>query len=109
VTGKQNRTQKEQEMAGITPLGDRVLVKRSEAADKTPGGIQIPESAKEKTTKGTVIAIGEGRLLDDGSVRPLTVKPEDTVMFGKFIGTEVQLEGAEYLMMHEDEILGIIT
>ena len=90
----------------IKPLYDRVLVKRLESEQKTAGGIIIPDTAQEKTQYGAVIATGEGKLINDGSVRPLQVKAGDKVLFGKFSGTEVKLEGEEYLILREEEILG---
>ena len=92
----------------IRPLGDKVLVKRVEAADVSTGGILLPESAKEKPAEGTVIALGEGRLLEDGNRTDFTVKENDSVLFTSYAGTEVKWEGEEYLIMSEDDILGII-
>ena len=92
----------------IRPLGDKVLVQRVEAADVSAGGIVLPDSAKEKPAEGTVVALGEGRLLKDGSRSAFTVKKGDTVLFTSYAGTEVKWDGAEYLIMSEDDILGII-
>ena len=92
----------------IRPLGDKVLVKRIEAADVSTGGILLPESAKEKPAEGTVIALGEGRLLEDGNRTNFTVKENDSVLFTSYAGTEVKWEGEEYLIMSEDDILGIV-
>ena len=92
----------------IRPLGDKVLVQRVEAADVSAGGIVLPDSAKEKPAEGNVIALGEGRLLKDGSRSAFTVKKGDTVLFTSYAGTEVKWDGAEYLIMSEDDILGII-
>lgn len=91
----------------IKPLYDRVLVKRLESEQKSAGGIIIPDTAQEKTQAGTVIAVGEGKLLNDGTVRQLKVKKGDEVLFGKYSGTEVKVGGDELLILREDEILGI--
>lgn len=90
------------------PLGDRVLVKRVEEESKTKGGIIIPDSAKEKPVEGKVTAVGNGRILEDGSVRKLEVKKGDRVLFGKYSGTEVKIDGQEYVMLREEEILGVV-
>ncbi len=92
----------------IRPLGDKVLIKRLEAAEISAGGIVLPDSAKEKPAEGTVIALGEGRLLEDGKRTDFTVKENDTVLFTSYAGTEVKWEGSEYLIMSEDDILGIV-
>jgi chaperonin GroES len=92
----------------IRPLGDKVLVQRVEAADISAGGIVLPDSAKEKPAEGTVIAVGEGRLLENGDRTNFTVKENDTVLFTSYAGTEVKWEGEEYLIMSEDDILGIV-
>ena len=92
----------------LRPLHDRVIIKRLEAETKTAGGIVIPDAAAEKPVKGEVIAAGTGKIQEDGKVRPMAVKVGDTVLFGKYSGTEVKLDGQEYLIMREDEILGII-
>ena len=93
----------------IQPLGDRVLVKALEAVEKSKGGIVLPDTAKEKPQEGKVIAVGKGRLLDDGTMKPLEVKAGDKILFGKYSGTEVTTkEGEEYLIMREDDILAII-
>ncbi|MFO7156165.1 MAG: co-chaperone GroES [Pseudomonadota bacterium] len=92
----------------IRPLHDRVIVKRVEEEEKTKGGIIIPDSAKEKPLEGKVIAVGSGRILEDGTVRPLDVKPDDRVLFSKYAGTEIKIEGEEFLMLREDDILGVI-
>ena len=92
----------------IRPLGDRILLKRIEEEDKSKGGIIIPDSAKEKPQEGRVIAVGKGRMLDDGKLVPLEVKKGDRVLFGKYSGTEVQIEGEEHLIVKEDDILGVI-
>jgi chaperonin GroES len=92
----------------VRPLHDRVLVKRFEEETKSAGGIIIPDSAKEKPIQGEVIATGNGRTTEDGKVRPLDVKKGDKVLFGKYAGTEIKIEGSEFLMMREEDILGIV-
>ena len=92
----------------VRPLYDRILVERVENETTTPSGIIIPDTAQEKTQTGKVAAVGEGKLNVDGSVRLLRVKAEDTVLFGKYAGTEIKIDGKEYLILKEDEILGII-
>jgi len=92
----------------IRPLHDRVLVRRLEEEEKTKGGIIIPDTAKEKPQQGEVIAVGNGKILEDGSVRKLDVKVGDKVIFSKYAGTEVKIEGEEYLIMREEDILGVI-
>lgn len=92
----------------IKPLADRVLVKPSKAEEKTASGIIIPDTAKEKPMQGDVIAIGKGRVADDGKVSPLEVKVGDKVLYGKYSGTEVTFDGEEYLIMRESDIYAII-
>ena len=92
----------------IRPLQDRVLVKRIEEEEKTKGGIIIPDTAKEKPMEGEVIAVGSGRILDNGTKIQPEVKVGDRVLFGKYAGTEVKIDGEEHLIMREDDILGII-
>jgi chaperonin GroES len=92
----------------LEPLYDRVIVKRLENEEKTEGGIIIPDSAQEKTQLGVIQAVGSGKLLPDGKLRPLTVKPNDKVAFGKYAGIEIKFEGQEWLILKEDELLGII-
>jgi len=92
----------------IRPLQDRVIVQRIEEEEKTKGGIIIPDTAKEKPQEGKVIAVGKGKTGDDGKVIPLTVKEGDKILFGKYSGTELKLDGNEYLIMREDDILGIV-
>ena len=92
----------------IRPLHDRLIVKRFEEEERTKGGIIIPDNAKEKPQQGEVIAVGNGKVLDDGKKAPLEVKKGDRVLFGKYSGTEIKLDGVEYLMMKEDDILGIV-
>ncbi|MGE5401943.1 MAG: co-chaperone GroES [Ignavibacteriales bacterium] len=91
------------------PLGDRVVVKPMEAEEKTKGGIILPDTAKEKPIEGTVVAAGAGKLNDDGKVSAMTVKVGDTVLYGKYSGTEVSIDGEEYLIMRESDIFGIIN
>ncbi|MEJ5376534.1 MAG: co-chaperone GroES [Thermodesulfobacteriota bacterium] len=93
----------------VKPLHDRVLIKRIEEEEKTKGGIIIPDTAKEKPIQGKVIAVGKGKVTDDGKVVPLEVKEGDRVLFGKYAGTEVKIDGEEHLIMREDDILAIIT
>ena len=92
----------------VTPLGDRVLVKRVQADDKTKGGIILPDSAKEKPREGVVMAVGLGKLLDNGERRTLSVKKEDRVLFSSYAGSEIKLDGDEMMILGEDEILAII-
>ena len=92
----------------IRPLNDRVIVKRKDAEEKTASGIIIPDTAKEKPQEGEVIAVGAGIRKDDGTLVPLDVKKGDVILFSKYAGTEVKLEGEDYLMMKEDDILGVI-
>jgi chaperonin GroES len=92
----------------IRPLHDRVIVKRIEGEQKTKGGLIIPDTAKEKPIEGTVLAVGNGKILEDGSVRKLEIKEGDRVLFGKYSGTEVKLDGEEHLIMREDDILGVV-
>lgn len=92
----------------IRPLQDRIIVQRIEEEEKTAGGIIIPDTAKEKPQFGKVIAVGKGRKTEDGKVLPVDVKKGDKVLFSKYAGTEVKVEGQEYLMMKEDDILGIV-
>jgi len=92
----------------LKPLQDRILVQRVEEKTTTKGGIIIPDTAKEKPAEGKVFAVGDGKIADDGKKIPLEVKKGDRVLFGKYSGTEVQIEGDEYLIMREDDILGII-
>jgi chaperonin GroES len=92
----------------IKPLRDRVIVRRLGEEEKTKGGIIIPDSAKEKPQEGEVVAVGTGKVLDDGKVVPLEIKKGDRVLFGKYSGTEVKVDGEELLMMREEDILGIM-
>jgi chaperonin GroES len=93
----------------IRPLQDRVLVKRVPEEEKSKGGIIIPDTAKEKPVEGEVVAVGPGRVQKDGKVRPLDVKKGDRILFGKYGGTDVKLEGQEHLIMREDDILAVIS
>jgi chaperonin GroES len=93
----------------VRPLHDRVLVKRHSEEERSKGGIIIPDTAKEKPIQGEIIAVGQGRIGDDGKLRPLDVKKGDKVLFGKYAGTEIKIEGDEYLMMREEDILGVVT
>ena len=93
----------------IRPLQDRVLVKRiEEEAEKTKGGIIIPDTAKEKPQQGKIIAVGKGKVNDDGKLTPLDVKVGDTILFGKYSGSEVKMNGEEHLIMREEDILGVV-
>jgi len=92
----------------ITPLQDRVIVKRIEEEEKSRGGIIIPDTAKEKPQEGKVIAVGKGKLNEDGKVIPLEVKVNDRILFGKYSGTEINIDGEEHLIMREEDILGVI-
>lgn len=92
----------------IRPLHDRVVVRRTEEERTSAGGIVIPDSAAEKPIQGEIIAVGKGKLLDNGDSRPLDVKIGDRVLFGKYSGTEVKLDGEDYLVMREDDIMGVI-
>lgn len=92
----------------IRPLGDRVLVKRVKEEETTKGGIIIPDSAKEKPIEGKVIAVGNGKRSDDGKVNKLEVKKGDRILFGKYSGTEVKIDGEEHLILREDDILGVV-
>jgi len=92
----------------IRPLHDRILVKRVKEEETTKGGIIIPDTAKEKPIEAKVVAVGTGRILDSGEVRPLAVKKGDLVLFGKYGGTEVKIDGEDHLILREDDILGII-
>ena len=93
---------------GIRPLHDRVLVKRVKEDEKTKGGIIIPDTAKEKPIEGQVVAVGNGKVLDSGETRSLEVKKGDRILFGKYSGTEVKLDGEEHLILREDDILAVV-
>jgi chaperonin GroES len=92
----------------IRPLHDRVILQRLDAETKSPGGIVIPETAAEKPIRGKVVAVGKGKILEDGKVRPLDVKVGDHVLFGKYSGTEVKLDGEEYLVMREEDVMAVL-
>ena len=93
----------------VKPLHDRILVKRLENTETVRGGIIIPDTAKEKPMDGEVIAVGSGRIQDDGKVQPLQVKAGDRVLIGKYAGTEIKLDGVEHVIVREDEVLGIVS
>lgn len=93
----------------VRPLHDRILVRRMAEEEKTAGGIIIPDSAKEKPQRGEIVATGKGRVTEDGKVLPLEVKVGDKILFSKYSGTELKLEGTEYLMMREEDILGVFA
>jgi chaperonin GroES len=108
-TSKNSKLQeKEAQQMKIRPLGDRILVKRIEEDEKSKGGIIIPDTAKEKPQEGKVVAVGKGKMLEDGKVVPLEVKEGDRILFGKYAGSDVKIEGEEFLIMREDDVLGII-
>ena len=92
----------------IRPLQDRVIVKRIEEEEKTKGGIIIPDTAKEKPQQGKVVAVGKGKVNEDGKVMPLDVKVGDRILFGKYSGSEIKLDGEEHLILREDDILGVL-
>ena len=92
----------------LKPLGDRIVVKSLDPQEKTKSGLVVPDTAKEKPQEGKVIAVGTGRLLDDGSVKALEIKHGDRVLYGKYSGTEVSLEGEEYLILREDDVLAVV-
>ncbi len=92
----------------IRPLHDRVIVRRIEEEEKTKGGIIIPETAKEKPSEGEVVAVGNGKLLENGKLQPLDVKKGNKVLFGKYAGTEIKIDGEEHLIMREDDIIAIM-
>jgi chaperonin GroES len=92
----------------IKPLQDRLVIKRIEEEEKTKGGIIIPDSAKEKPQEGRVVAVGDGKMLESGQKAPMTVKPGDKILFGKYSGSEIKIDGEEHLIMREDDVLGIV-
>jgi len=92
----------------IRPLHDRVLVKRKAEAERTAGGLYIPDTAKERPVEAEIIAVGNGKLLEDGTQRALTVKVGDTVLFSKYAGTEVKIDGVEHMIMREDDVLAVL-
>ena len=92
----------------IRPLHDRVIVKRLEEDRRSPGGIVIPDTAAEKPVQGKIVAVGKGKILEDGQVRPLDVKVGDTILFGKYSGTEVKVDGDDLLVMREEDVMAVI-
>ncbi len=92
----------------IRPLQDRLIVMRIEGDDKTAGGIIIPDSAKEKPQQGKVVSVGKGKFREDGTIIPLDLKKGDTILFGKYSGSEIKIDGQEYLIMREDDVLGVL-
>jgi chaperonin GroES len=93
----------------FTPLHDRILVRRVEEADTTRGGIIIPDSAKDKPQEGEVISTGKGKISEEGKVRPLDVKDGDRILFGKYSGTEIKIDGEDFIIMREEEVLGVLS
>jgi chaperonin GroES len=93
----------------LTPLHDRIVIRRVEEAETSRGGIIIPDSAKDKPQEGEVIAVGKGKSNEEGKVHPLEVKPGDRILFGKYAGTEIKIDGEELLIMREEEVLGILS
>jgi chaperonin GroES len=109
LPGKEPKPQKDGEHSmNVRPLHDRIIVQRLEEGEQKVGGIIIPDSAKEKPQQGKVIAAGAGKTKDDGKRQPLDVKAGDTILFGKYSGQEIKLDGEEYLIMREDEVLAVI-
>ena len=96
-------------MAKLTPLHDRILIRRVEEAETTRGGIIIPDSAKDKPQEGEVVAVGKGKVNDEGKVFPLAVKEGDRILFGKYAGTEIKIDGEDFVIMREEEVLGILS
>ena len=92
----------------LQPIGDKVVVERDETEEKTAGGIYIPDTAKDKPTRGTIIAVGTGKILDDGSIRKPDVKAGDNVLFAKYSGSEIKIDGEEHLILREDDLLGVV-
>jgi chaperonin GroES len=107
LAGESIVAQEKEEMK-VIPLHDRILVKRIEEEETTKGGIIIPDTAKEKPQEGRVIAVGNGRVMEDGKVRPLDVRAGDRVLIGKYSGTEIQLEGDEHIIIREDDVLAVL-
>ena len=93
----------------IKPLGDRIVVRPLEAKEKTKAGLVLPDTAKEKPQEGKIIAVGTGRLLDDGAIKALEVRNGDRVLYGKYAGTEVSIEGEDYLILREEDVLAVVT
>lgn len=92
----------------IRPLQDRIIVERLESDEKTAGGLFIPDSAKEKPQQGRVVAVGKGKVREDGTIQPLDLKAGDKILFGKYSGTEIKIDGNELLIMREDDVLGVV-
>jgi chaperonin GroES len=92
----------------IRPLQDRIIVQRLESEEKTSSGLYIPDSAKEKPQQGRVIAVGKGKVRDDGAIQPLDLSVGEKILFGKYAGTEIKIDGTEYLIMREDDVLGVV-
>jgi len=92
----------------IRPLQDRIIVQRLESEEKTSSGLYIPDSAKEKPQQGRVIATGKGKVRDDGTIQPLDLSVGEKILFGKYAGTEIKIDGVEYLIMREDDVLGVV-
>ena len=109
MMSKTTNKKKTEIVPAVRPLGEKVLLKRLEADEKTVGGIVLPDTAKEKPQKGRVLAVGPGRLLEDGGRAAPQVKNGDTVLFGKYSGTDIKIEGEEYLLVNESDILAILT
>jgi len=93
---------------GMKPLGDRIAIKQLDAQETTKSGLVLPDSAKEKPQQGKVIAVGAGRLLDDGSIKPLEVKHGDKILYGKYAGSEVTVDGEDYMILREEDVLAIV-
>ena len=93
----------------FVPLHDRILVRRVEEQETTRGGLIIPDTAKDKPQEGEVLAVGKGKIKEDGKILPLDVKPADHILFGKYAGTEIKIDGQEYLIMREDDVLGTLA
>ncbi len=92
----------------VKPVGDRIAVKALDPQEKTKSGLVIPDSAKEKPQEGKVISVGSGRLLDDGTIKPLEVKTGDRILYGKYAGTEISIHGEDYLILREDDVLAVV-
>ena len=107
-TKTKTKTKSSSSKTSVTPLGDRVLVRRTAAEETSKGGIILPDSAKEKPAEGTVIAVGNGKLTDEGERLAMTLKVKDHVLFSSYAGSEIKLDGKDYLIMSEDEILAVI-
>jgi chaperonin GroES len=93
----------------LTPLHDRIVIRRIEEAETSRGGIIIPDSAKDKPQEGEVVSVGKGKVNEEGKVRPLDVKEGDRILFGKYAGTEIKIDGEDFLIMREEEVLGILS